>query len=205
MASDPTMIIQSGSDYFNHLIKLGVDKRGIEVSNPIIQYLAKMLTHYVDARNLHEPEFDENGNRNPQTLAELWLTAQNSDSTTQKELLKKLGDRTLYISGFFSESLNRSLIDVDYYYSMGVSAYKTLAYQSPSNQKSVFEEMSTRFLDFVEVLVVISQDAFANTDKGILRLYETYLRTGSNLAKQKLETLGVFAPWSANLKKLSGH
>ncbi len=205
MTSDQSMIIQSGADYFNHLVKQGVEKRGVEVGNHIIQYLAKMLTHYVDARNLHEPEFDDQGNRNPQTLAELWLTAQNAEPTTQKELLKKLGDRTLYISGFFSESLNRSLVDLDYYHSMGVSAYKTLASHSNSNLKLIFEEMSTRFLDFVEVLVVISHDAFVSTDKGILRLYETYLRTGSNLAKQKLETLGVFAPWSTNLKKLTGH
>jgi len=206
MSTNDTMIIQSGSDFFNSLVESGIKARGLSVSNGVSEYLTQVLTHYVDARNLHEPQFNELGKRNPQTLAELWLTAQSAEPTTQKDLLKKLGDRTLYISGFFSESLNRSLVDVDYYHSMGASAYKTLSHhhQDASN-KTVFSEISDRFIDFVEVLIVISQDAFVKTDQGILRLYETYLRTGSTLAKEKLETLGVFTAWSTSLKKISGH
>jgi len=205
MSSNDTMIIQSGSEFFLTLVKSGISHRRLSVSDHVSAYIAQILTFYVDARNLHEPAFDESGKRNPQTLAELWLTAQNSEPHIQRDLLKKLGDRTLYISGFFSESLNRSLVDVDYYCAMGVSAYKTLAQNQESSHKSVFSEISERFLDFVEVLSVISQDAFVKTDQGILRLYETYLRTGSSLAKEKLETLGVFTAWSTNLKKISGH
>lgn len=205
MSSNDTKIIQSGTEFFSQLVTSSVEARGLNVSQFIIDYLTKTLTHYVDARNLHEPEYTESGKRNPQTLAEIWLTAQNSEPSTQKELLKKLGDRTLYISGFFSESLNRSLVDIDYYHSMGASAYRVLALNSSSNLNSIFSEMSDRFLDFVEVFAVISQDAFVRTDKGILRLYETYLRTGSNLAKEKLQALGVYTPWITNLKRISGH
>lgn len=199
------MIIQSGSDFFNTMVKTGIETRGLTLSSGVSEYLTQILTHYVDARNLHEPEYNEFGKRNPQTLAELWLTAQSAEPTTQKDLLKKLGDRTLYISGFFSESLNRSLVDVDYYHSMGASAYKSLASHQEATHKTVFSEISDKFLDIVEVLIVISQDAFVKTDQGILRLYETYLRTGSTLAKEKLEALGVFTAWSTSLKKLSGH
>lgn len=205
MSTNDTMIIQSGSDFFNSLVQSGIKSRGITVSHGVADYISQLLTHYVDARNLHEPEYNEFGKRNPQTLAELWLTAQSAEPSMQKDLLKKLGDRTLYISGFFSESLNRSLVDVDYYHSMGASAYKTLALHQEAVQKNVFSEISDRFIDFVEVLIVISQDAFAKTDQGILRLYETYLRTGSSLAKEKLEALGVFTAWSTSLKKISGH
>ncbi len=205
MSTNDTMIIQSGSDFFNSLVKSGIQTRGLNVSAGVTNYLAQMLTYYVDARNLHEPEYNEFGKKNPQTLAELWLTAQSAEPVIQKDLLKKLGDRTLYISGFFSESLNKSLVDVDYYHSMGVSAYKTLASHQEVAQKSVFSEISDRFIEFVEVFIVISQDAFVKTDQGILRLYETYLRTGSNLAKERLEALGVFTAWSTSLKKLSGH
>lgn len=204
MSSDASMIIQSGSEYFDSLVRTGIDSRGLTVSTPIVRYLAKMLTHYVDARNLHEPEFDESGKKNPQTLAELWLTAQNSEPTVQKELLKKLGDKTLYIAGFFSESLARSLVDVDYYYAMGTSAYKSLSYTADPLNRPIFSEISTRFIEFAEVFNVISHDSFVKTDQGILRLYESYLRTGSELAKEKLEALGVFTPWTINLKKISG-
>lgn len=205
MSTNDTMIIQSGSGFFNSLVQSGIESRGLKVSQGVSDYISQILTHYVDARNLHEPEYDEFGKRNPQTLAEIWLTAQSAEPSIQKDLLKKLGDRTLYISGFFSESLNRSLVDVDYYHSMGASAYKTLAHHQESALKTVFSEISDRFIDVVEVLIVISQDTFAKTDQGILRLYETYLRTGSTLAKEKLEALGVFTAWSTSLKKISGH
>jgi hypothetical protein len=164
-----------------------------------------MLSFYVDARNLHEPEFDEAGKKNPQTLAELWLTAQTSDPVTQKELLKKLGDRTLYISGFFAESLNRSLVDVDYYCSMGSGAYYSLVSLADASTRDTFSEMAERFLDLVEVFNVISHETFVGTNQGILRLYETYLRTGSALAKERLEGVGVLVSADSTLKKASGH
>jgi hypothetical protein len=205
MTSNGSTIIQSGTEFFVYLVERGIDSRGLAVGAPVVKYLADMLTFYVDARNLHVPEFDETGRKNPQTLAEMWLLAQNSEASTQKDLLKKLGDRTLYISGFFSESLNRSLVDLDYYQTMGTSAYGTLAKSFDLTTGSVFAEISSRFIDFVEVFNVISQDSFVKTDQGILRLYETYLRTGSALAKEKLEALGVFTPPGTNIKKVTGH
>lgn len=205
MGTDSSTIIQSGSEFFSSLVEQGIESRGLSVSSPVIQYLTNMLTFYVDARNLHEPEYDESGRRNPQTLAEMWLVAQTSEPMTQKELLRKLGDRTLYICGFFSESLNRSLVDIDYYHTMGTSAYKALAGSVEAQSRPMFDEISQRYLEIVEVLNVISHDAFIKTDQGILRLYETFLRTGSSLAKQKLEALGVFTSTDITLKKASGH
>lgn len=198
-------LIQSGSDFFEDLVITSLHSRDIAVSVSVIKYLSNMLSFYVDAKNLHEPEFDESGKKNPRTLAELWLTAQTSEPFTQRELLRKLGDRTLYISGFFAESLNRSLVDVDYYCSMGSGAYHSLGTMAESGSKDTFFEMSDRFLDLVEVFNVISHETFKGTNQGILRLYETYLRTGSNLAKERLEEVGVFVSAEATLKKASGH
>ena len=53
--------------------------------------------------------------------------AQNSEPIVRFELLKKLGDRSLYISGFFADSLQRKVVDVDYYAEMGGVAYGALA------------------------------------------------------------------------------
>lgn len=200
-----SFIIISGTEYFRDLVQFAIQAQKLSVSPSACHYLSGLLTHYVDARNLYDPEFDECGNKNPQTLAELWLTAQNVQGSAQKDLLKKLGDKSLYISGLFSESLNRSLVDLDYYKNMGASAYRTLAATSQGESRSVFNEMALRFLDFVEILNVISHEAFTQTDQSILRLYESYLRTGSRLAQKKLEDLGVFTESSLNVKKVSGH
>lgn len=198
-----TSLIYSGADYFGSLVKAGLQRRRLSVSDSVCSYLVQLLNFYVDARNLHEPEYDESGKRNPQTLAEMWLTAQTADAQAQRELLKKLGDRSLYISGFFSESLNRSLVDVDYYYSMGASAYRSLATQTEKSKGHIFNEISDHFLELVDVFGSISQESFGKTDQGILRLYESYLRTGSSLAKERLQTLGVFTPNNGSLKKSS--
>lgn len=205
MSLNDVRIIQSGNDIFEDLVKSSVDSRGMVFSAPVIKYLTEMLSFYVDARNLHEPEFDETGKKNPQTLAEIWLTAQTAESATQKELLKKLGDKTLYISGFFAESLNRSLVDVDYYCSMGSSAYHSLSSLGEKASKETYSELAERFLDLVEVFNVISHQTFVGTNQGILRLYETYLRTGSSIARERLEGVGVFVSADANIKKVSGH
>ena len=41
--------------------------------------------------------------------------------------MKQVGDTSLYVAGFFAESLTRSLVDVDYYVGIGQSAYAQLA------------------------------------------------------------------------------
>ena len=40
----------------------------------------------------------------------------------QRASLKQIGDVSLFISGFFSDSLRRKLVDVDYYVSIGGGA-----------------------------------------------------------------------------------
>ena len=45
----------------------------------------------------------------------------------QRARLRSLGDFSLFMSGFFSDSFRRSLVDVDYYKSMGEYAYGSLS------------------------------------------------------------------------------
>lgn len=201
---EKAVLLSSGSEYFSELIETSVKSRQISLSSPVTQYLANLLTHYMDARNLYEPKFDEYGNKNPQTLAELWLTAHSMDGHAQKELLRKLGDKTLYISGFFADSLNRSLVDLDYYQSMGVSAYRSLSLSGDGEIQPLFSEIAKRFVEIVEVLNVISHESFVKSDQSILRLYESFLRTGSHLARERLQSLGVSPIPTVPLKKVSG-
>ncbi|MNL70447.1 hypothetical protein D3C87_1954520 [compost metagenome] len=46
-------------------------------------------------------------------------------------------------------------------------------------------------MDFVDVLTFISHQSLIKSDQSILRLYDRYLRTGSELAKDKLIEAGV--------------
>src|SRR5688572_22206138 len=130
------------------------------------QYLVDLLEHYMFSSNLLDKR---------ETLAELYLKAQNSPAPIRSDMLKKLGDSSLYISGFFGDSLNRKLVDIDYYVDMGGVAYGHLSHSAADeNIGRVYGEFSKRFAEFVDVLTCISQDALIQTNGDLLKLYDRY-------------------------------
>jgi hypothetical protein len=184
-------LLTSPEGYFQELVQKGLSSRKIQTYPFVESYLVSLLQHYLDSRNLFEEPTD-GAERTPQTLAEMYLIAQNSEPIQKVEMLKKLGDRTLYISGFFGDSLSHKIVDVDYYAQIGGSAYASLAHCTREDTLAkVFHVFSSRFMDFVDVLTFISHHSFIKSDQSILRLYDRYLRTGSELAKDKLIEMGV--------------
>src|SRR5690606_27621317 len=138
--------------YFSEVVEAGFVKRNIKESPAVQGYLVGLLEHYLDARNLFSQ---------PDTLAETFLIASNSQPAERAELLKKLGDKSLYISGFFGDSLSRKLVDLDYYAGMGGAAYASLADCVREDEAAqVFRVFSSRFVEFVDVLTYISHETF---------------------------------------------
>lgn len=179
-------------EFFSEMVKEGLRHRRLETPPRIEDYLVDLLQHYLEARNLFEPEHDESGQRRPQTLAEMYLTASLLEPSAKADLLKKLGDRSLYISGFFGDSLARKIVDVDYYVDMGGAAYRDLASQTRDETLAkVYSVFSSRFVEFVDVLTYVSQKSMVRSNESVLRLYERYLKTGSELAREKLSEMGV--------------
>lgn len=187
-------ILVNPRDYFNQVLDDAFYARKIKAEENVRNYLVEVLEFYLDAQNLFEKQqLDENGKRKPNTLAEMYLTAANADVHQKIGLLKKLGDRSLYISGFFGDSLQRKIVDIDYYVNMGGSAYSTLSKTVDRKDplKGVFETISKRFVVFVEALTYISQNSMVSNNQSLLRLYDRYLQTGSTLAKEKLLEMGI--------------
>jgi hypothetical protein len=182
----------SPREYFSEMVEAGLNKRKLKTYPAVQKYLVDLLEHYLDARNLYEETVDMSGQKTPTTLAEMYLKANCSEISEKRDLLKKLGDRSLYISGFFGDSLERKSFDIDYYAGMGGAAYGSLAHVSiEDTTATVYRVFSNQFLDFVDVLTYISQQSFVQSDQSILRLYDRYLRTGSELAREKLVEMGV--------------
>lgn len=183
----------SPEGYFQELVQAGLSQRKVNTYPLVQNYLVHLLHYYLDARNLYEePYANEGGQRQPQTLAECYLIAQNSEPAVRTEMLRKLGDKTLYISGFFGDSLSRKVVDIDYYAEIGGAAYASLAHCTREDGLAkVYATFSQRFLEFVDVLTYISHQSLIKSDESILRLYDRYMRTGSELAKEKLVEMGV--------------
>lgn len=184
----------SPKQHFEELVDNGISRFQIRTPKAVQDYLVGLLEFYLDTRNLFPAQ--------NLTLAETYLQSAQMDSANRREALKQMGDRCLYVSGFFSDSLQRKLVDVDYYADMGVAAYGQLAgLATEDTTAQVYRVFSKRFLEFVDVLSFISQKSLVQTDESVLRLYDRYLRTGSTLARERLEELGVVTLPTEQVKK----
>lgn len=175
------MLVSSAS-YFSEVVQSAMEKRGFAASPLASQYIVGLLDSYVLAENV------------PLTtsLAETMLKAVQAERKTRHEMLKRLGDVSLYISGFFGDSLNRKIVDIDYYAEMGGVAYGQLAKElEPDFKAEVYGEFSTHFVDFVDLLTYISQSSLVQSNRDLLRLCDRYVKTGSELAKEQLLENGL--------------
>lgn len=175
-------LVTSPRVYFSEIVAEALEKRNVQTPPMASNYLVHLLESYVTTDSLHFKG----------TLAELFLKSFHAEKSLQMDLWKKLGDTSLYISGFFGDSLRRKVIDIDYYVDIGGMAYANLASQvSDDLQSQVFREFSSRFVEFVDVLTYISQNTMIQTNQDLLRLYERYIATGSELAKDQLVEKGI--------------
>jgi hypothetical protein len=187
-------------EFFKEAVEQALIQTKVKATPLAEHYLVQLLDQFLTADKLFD-EDPEKGQRQRETLAEMFLRALNSSPSQRVDLLKKLGDSSLYIGGFFGDSLNRKLVDLDYYVQMGGNAYGTLSSEVRDDSfKRIYEELATRFAQFVDVLTYISTKALMQTNEDLLRLYDRYLRTGSDLAKEQLLEKGLI-PVSLDISK----
>jgi hypothetical protein len=191
-------LISSARPYFAELVETAVTNRRFQAPPTTQNYLVNLLEHYLLTGNMELHVAGDQGNKRA-TMAEVLLTAANAEPPVRVEMLKRLGDTSLYISGFFGDSLQRKLVDIEYYAGIGGTAYGTLAGCVTAEPAApVFRDLAKRFLDYVELLTYISQQAMVQTHEDLLRLYERYLMTGSKLAEEQLIEKGVLSQPAAN-------
>lgn len=186
-------LLVSPQDYFKTLVTEGLEARKVKAPASVQGYLVGLLSHYVNTHNLYKnPSKESTESSQPQTLAEMYLVAQQSELLRKLDLLRELGDRALYVGGYFGDSLKRKIVDIDYYIQMGEAAYGQLSTSHRDEELGqVYWTLSSRFVDYVDVLTVISHKVNVHSDQDLLRLYDNYLKTGSELAKERLLELGV--------------
>jgi hypothetical protein len=168
--------------FFQEVLANALSRQGMAASEPTEFYLVGLLGDYARARLPDEP-----------LSLKLAGTAQ-ADPGARVRALKEVGDTSLYLTGFFADSLRRKLVGVDYYMDLGQAAYHELARRLPtSSVADVYAELSGKFPRFVEVLTEVRHHvSFAGGD--VLRLYEEWVRTKSDWIEGRLRSLGVLVP-----------
>ncbi|HEX9585775.1 MAG TPA: hypothetical protein VGB36_14845 [Gammaproteobacteria bacterium] len=185
---------KSAQEYFQDSISDALSNQKVEAAEYTVYYVVNLLANFIRSENLFE--------RTPdgviiKPLAELYAEAiEGRSSADQHRALRRLGDVALFVSGVFSQSLNRKVIDVDYYCAMGGSAYgylsENLRWSAGTRALTeVFEELSKKFVDFVDVLAEVSERTHMNNDADIMRVYELWVRTGSRRAERTLRSIGI--------------
>ncbi len=192
----------STTDFFSDTVDEAFSYLKITTLPLVSNYLVSLLDRYAFADNLYDLN-ESTGKRTLNPLAEMFLKANQSEHRQKAQLLRKLGDTSLYISGFFGESLKSKVIDLDYYIDIGGSAYASLAACTEEDLSArVYEEFSNNFLKFVDALTYISQKSMIQSNKDLLRLYDRYVSTGSELARSQLLENGLLNSTTNSNKKI---
>lgn len=188
-------------DYFDTMIGDALKHHHIKSEALTQKYLSDILMFYMNTEHLFD-ESSEGGQKTRSTLAEMYLKAmQTNNKQSRLEIYKKLGDTSLYISGFFSESFAKKLYDVDYYVDMGGSAYESLAsIVEDSAYQQMYKDISRNFVSYMDVYSYISSKAGLNQQSNLLAQYEKFLQTGSKQAQENLLSQGII-PVHGPIKK----
>jgi hypothetical protein len=179
---------------FAELVASALWETRVQPSPMAIAYLIELLDSRVRTA---APPADEAAEES--TLAEALLAARLQAGIPRLRRLRNLGDRALFVAGFFGDSLSRSVVDIDYYGDVGRAAYANLA-ESLGRQvrekawTGLYLELAQRFDEFVDVLAEVGDLTRSGGTEDLLRLYERYLRTGSPRDRGRLLRRGQVPP-----------
>jgi hypothetical protein len=188
---------QTPTEYFRELVESALTRQQLRAHELTSYYLVDLLCRFVRP-DRRIPFADDTG----EPLALRLGRALESGGMEQRARLRNLGDFSLFMSGFFSDSLNRRAVDVDYYVSMGEYAYGSLSRRDEDALGEVFGELAGKFVPFMDVLSMVSEQAGVRSSVDVLRLYEKWLRTGSPRDGQRLADQGIVPNPSVNIKFL---
>lgn len=181
-------------EFFQDSVSNAVQHQRQNITPETIFYLSNLLTDFTYTENV----FDEHSEGNTlKPLVAIYSEAIEAATRQQQNAcLKKLGDLSLFISGLFSWSLNRSLVDVDYYVAMGGNAYGYLAQNTRDSMNTrifsdIFNELSDKFVIAIDILTEVGDRMNNRDNRDIMRLYEIWMRTGSQLAAVRLRREGI--------------
>jgi hypothetical protein len=172
---------ESVVEFFKELVEGALVHQRVNAGELTAFYIVHLLTGFLQQSSEDDTE----------PLALKLAAALQSGGTRQRETLRQVGDLSLFTSGFFSDSLRRRLVDVDYYVSIGGCAYGALSHDGRDTFSPVFAELADKFVSFVDVISEVSERTACTSNTDLLRLYERWLKTGSPHSGRLLVERGV--------------
>ena len=196
--------VQNLRDYFRESMDAAIDKQGVDVDPHATHYVVNLLTLFARSEDLYEDHGQAYGLK---PLALMMVDAVDAPTVEQRNFaLQRIGDVSLFIAGFFADSLAHKLVDLDYYIYMGGNAYGSLSDEMRGTLRGkvladIYRELARKFQTVVDILNEVRDGARHSSDIDLLRTYEVWLRTGSKRAESLLRQNGVVPMPNATSRK----
>ena len=187
--------VASLKEFFRDALHDALSHQHVEFEGETEHYVVNLLTLFSDADALFERDDGSQRSRLKPLALMLGEALEAPTHEARFRGLQRLGDVSLFIAGFFSAGFARKLVDIDYHIAMGGRAYGTLAENcSPARGRTlrqVFAELAAKFTPMVDALNEISESSYQHSDQDRLRLYELWVKTGSERSRSLLRKLGI--------------
>lgn len=192
-------IVATGSisTYFHEVVGAAIKARHVEATDGATTYLVGLLSDYARP----DPRADETLAR---PLAFLLSEAMQTPAPAERfDKLRTLGDGVLYSCGFFPDHFAARGVDQSYLINIGTTAYGAAAgilrvptthTDTGSPRLDIYRELADNFRAFVGVLIEIADrsiSAGVQGSKDLVRVYERWLKTGSDGLAQALAAHGL--------------
>jgi hypothetical protein len=185
--------------YFHEVVEEAIKARHVEATNGATTYLVGLLSDYARP----DPRAGETLAR---PLSFLLSEAMQTPAPAERfDKLRTLGDGVLYSCGFFGDHFAARGVDQSYIISIGTTAYGAAAgilrvpaagqdKRGAAAPLDIYRELADNFRAFVSVLAEIADrtiSAGVQGSKDLVRVYERWLKTGSEGLAQALAAHGL--------------
>ncbi len=191
----------SVSDFFEEAVVDAMRSRGVNASEAATSYVVALLADLAKPGSPIERTLER-----PLTLL-LDEALHTPELGERFERLRTLGDGVLYSSGFFADHFEARGVDTGYLIGIGRTAYDSAgslirsrsgrSLEDETRSIDIFAELSVGFASFVEVIGEVANATIARgvaTSRGLIKLYERWLKTRSEKLADALSSHGFVAP-----------
>jgi len=187
---DRVMPVHNLQEYFRQSIDEAIVGQGVDIDPHATHYVVNMMTLFSRSEHFYEDDGEIYGIR---PLALMLADAADAPSPEHRnQTLKRIGDVTLFVAGFFVDSLRDKPVDVDYYMHMGENAYGSLSEETRGTFHGnafadIYRELATKF----RVLIDVLNEVRGGAEQDVVRTFEIWRKTGSQRAERLLREQGV--------------
>lgn len=179
MSSEETdskeIVLETSLQAFFYDQLLEVNKKNLNpLPNETVYYSSLIMDQFGESQKYFDTQ---EGKVREKILGTKLLESSGQPRRVQKRMLRDIGDTALFMCGYFSDSVNKKLIDLSYYHELGRIAYRRLNSHVPElyDYPEFYDLLSKKFQNLTEMIYLVSKknegldtdDAFLIVDNKI--------------------------------------